>query len=409
MADSAIFRFKLPQSAREELAEGTPPTNVKEKVDRSTGLVSTYAENVKVFSPITNAQFLVKAIHSDEGCQCLMGFDVEINPPACLVGPNHLLVNGVPFAAKGALWLLKAWLAKQRFSRPVIDSLDVEHSELLSVTCTFLFPCEGKDAAFKLLQEFKMHSEGALNQLNELDSLIPENPKPRQPRAFSVGSSDSFTAYVKERLFTVSAYVKNEATSNASQCVKDSDVMRRIRSDAERTLRLEVKVNHAWLRKHDLSAPLNWKGSTAAYEKVFRLARDILRLDDGLRVNMPSEETILSLHQPYQDILRCHLAGENIRHHPHVLYVQASTPKETRDKQSKKFSFVRKHIFSKLGVDLEVPWERQSTYLSPRLKKLLTFPGEYVPDDDFAAYVFSRVSVPARIEMLKGLVGELLA
>lgn len=75
----------------------------------------------------------------------------------------------------------------------------------------------------------------------------------------------------------------------------------------------------------------------------------------------------------YQDILRCHFSGENIRNHHLVTdIVNAQDFGDARKVQQEIFA-IRLDLRERVGVDIEIPWERQTAYLSARLKNLLCF------------------------------------
>src|SRR4051812_30547548 len=87
-------------------------------------------------SPLTGAGFCITPlgmpIRSSDDAPCrienrmqhgrIAGYVVEFNPPACIVGHNRVLVNGVPAAAKAGVWLLKYWLAENGCTQAGLDA-----------------------------------------------------------------------------------------------------------------------------------------------------------------------------------------------------------------------------------------------------------------------------------------------
>ena len=186
------------------------------------------------------------------------------------------------------------------------------------------------------------------------------------------------------------------------------EVKAQLEERAQRTLRVEITVHEKWLRDNDLDSPEAWCDNPAAYEKVFGLLLEALRLDENLRCRAPSEAVMAKLPADQQTILSDHLKGKNARCHELVLNCQGYG-KALTDARNKRFSAFKCQILETTGIDITIPWEIQSTKLSPRLRDWLKFRREYEPDESLAEVIYSRTSVPPVIRRLQEKTAEILA
>lgn len=332
-------------------------------------------------------------------------YEVDVNVPACLIGRNHQLVNGVPRAAEGAFELLKLQAAWRRCTPYGMEQFSFRNVRLKSVTATFLFPVASPDEASEKLLEFRDHAEGVLNYL-----LPPPHSarKKGSPKCYSVGPAHAFTVYIKERAYKIRAYVKQPYVPDAFATFPNEHVERELVEEAQRTVRIEVEVNESWLAQNELTDPEAWRSNLEAYESIFKLVREVLRLDEGLRVRAPSQDVIAKLTPDNQVVMRAHLAGENVRTHELVL-LGARIPDEVILAQTRRFSPFKRDALATASIDYCIPWSIQSSKLSPHLKDWLVYPGMLVPAAHLQAHVFSPASAPPAIEELQQQTADVVA
>jgi len=351
-------------------------------------------------SPLTGAEYRVKAVPltgSPNGH--IAGYIVEINIPACTVGHNLLLVNGVPMASKLACLLFKHWLITSGCSKYGLRLVQFDKVRLHSVTPTYLFRCDDLADAHAARREFSVHSEGVLN---------PKVYKKGSPNpAFSVGPVDNATSYIKHRQYLVSAYVKDGTATKAYAVFDSPAIEQAIRAEAAKYLRVEVAFGGVWLQKMKLDTPDAWllaDGRENPYKVGVDLIRKVLLLDADLRTRAPKEEHIAQLSEADRNILRWHLAAGRMstRQHPLIL------AKPTVHDQNVYFARVKDRLIESMKVDISILWAVQSKEMSPRLADLLKFGGQLKPLASIADHIFSPASVPELIERLEDMIEAIM-
>ncbi len=408
MVDTIGIRAAFPEgmSAEEQSQYGFPYT-INQKTNEQGEITHRFLEEETLVSPLTGAKCKVRALaHTPVALDWLSGYELKVNPPACLIGRNYLLVNGVYQAARGTLELLKHHAASRGCSAEGLELLQLQNTKLTSVTNCFLFEFDTPEEALAKKQELRDYLEGILNHVLPSDSTR-KNKKGRKP-CFSVGADDSVSVYVRLRHMSVIAYIKEPDVPGAFAVFPSDEVKAQLEERAQRTLRVEITVHEKWLRDNDLDSPEAWCDNPAAYEKVFGLLLEALRLDENLRCRAPSEAVMAKLPADQQTILSDHLKGKNARCHELVLNCQGYG-KALTDARNKRFSAFKCQILETTGIDITIPWEIQSTKLSPRLRDWLKFRREYEPDESLTEVIYSRTSVPPAIRRLQEKTAEILA
>ncbi len=364
-------------------------------------------------SPLTGAQFRVTPLGelvNDEGDDRyqygrVAGYLVEVNIPAVAIGHNRLLVNGVRAAMRVGLRLLRFWLSQNGCTRQGLDHIRLKNVVIEDLTLTFLYLFKSVAEARAALYDFRTYTEAVLNRPD-----VAKDDKKRKV-AFSVPkepvgpiSDKTYTSYVRQRGYLLSAYVKELDQPRAFMLpVEDRRCEARISNRSLRTLRIEVQTHGKWLKDNELHTFDSWRANPEAYRKVFNLLRQTLRLDDGMRTKRLLKDTVkkLKLNVSDQAYLTLHLEGVSIRQHADFLAMPKS-------QFSSRYSALRKRIFNATdGIDLDLPYAVQSR-LSSSLCELFVFPDEFEPDEDLAGYLFSRVSEPFVNARLDAMVSEVL-
>jgi hypothetical protein len=406
MVDTVKVVLRFDEQSDIERQQCCFPYLLGQKTDENGEIKSTFYEREPIVSPLTGAKCKVRAVSAPEAAPgCVAGYELEVNVPACMIGRNHLLVNGVPRAAESAVELLRYYAVVRGCSPLGLQQITLGNVRLASVTPTFLFDFATPKEALEHLRELRDYAEGVLN--HEQRSRTSK-PKKGRSCCYTVGPEGCFTLYIKLREFTIIAYIKQPNVPDAFETFPSPEVEQELVELALRTIRVEVELHGKWLKENDLDNPEAWRKNPSAYKKVFQLARDALRLDENLRVRAPSDAIIDKLPADHQTVMRAHLAGENIRDHELVLNCDG-TVEQVVDAQNKKFSAFKQLALKETGVDYSIPWEIQSTKLSPHLKNWFVDRGEFVPRDSLREHVFSRTSGKPAIAMLAGVTDMLLA
>lgn len=369
---------------------------------------------IYAISPLTVAKYSIEPVGAlmpdkdDERFKSgtVVGYRVNLNIPACVIGHNRILVNGVPFAAQAALELLKFWLACNGCTREGLDRIQLDNAIIKGLTPTYFEEFDSEKEARGALLEFRQHSEAVLNYKIGKDGnakLKPAFSIPRDP--VEADSDQTYTSYIKQREFMISAYVKERNQPNSTLLpIEDDAVEAKVQDSHVRVLRLEPKVYPKLLKDMGLHKVEAWVDNPEAYKKIFNLTRNTLRLDDGLRSTRLKLTTVdgLDLSTSDKDYLRHHLSGKSVRTHADFLAVP-------KNKESSRYSALRQRIFKATdGIDLNIPYSVQSRDISSMLATRLVHRGEFKPEDEIAPYIFSRVSAPVVIAQLKTMIGEVL-
>lgn len=332
----------------------------------------------------------------------IAGYLVEVNVPAGIIGHNRQLVNSVPQAARGGVWLLKYWMASNGCTQAGLERISPDNVSIIEVTTTAFYEFDSEDLAREALHEFRTHTEAILNKKGKSDDESKSEVAYSYPlKPVDADAKYTYTSYVRKREFLISAYVKELDQPNSFLLPIDDDRLEaEMQEFTVRTLRVEVKVHAKWLTDHGLDRISQWENNPEAYKTVFGLLRTTLRLDEKIRTRRLKKTTVpsLQLSPKAKKYLAYHLNGNNVRNHRDLEEMP------TRSARSKYYSAIRLRILENEGIDLDIPYVVQTRQLSPRLSTLLVYPGEFKPADHFAGYVYSRVSVPEAMSTLKDAV-----
>jgi hypothetical protein len=357
----------------------------------------------EVKSPLTDAGFLVKAVgvggirHGRIG-----GYWLSVNIPACSVGHNRELVNGVYWAASIAWALLRYFLASRGCTEKELSCLPWTNVRIGPLTLTFLEECATATEASSLINDVRQHAEAILNRGPH---SLPGKKKVYVKPEGAEWPNDIFTLYIKDREFGTTLYVKQPGVEKAFlKKIDDPELEFEVQERSERTLRIEVTPHGAWLQANHLDQPDKWLNNPGAYEKVFDLIKGKLQLVKKWRVNRMRKSTVFNLALPEEDrrCLSLHIAGREFGDYP-VLHVY-----EDENARSKRLSAIRSRVFDATGIDLRIPWKVQRNGIRPGLAEVLKYTGQFVPREHLQDVVYSRRTAPAAYYQLEALTAELL-
>lgn len=412
MCDSITILVLLPDQSPAEYERCQYPSRGKEDTDEASSDFRIQYPR----SPLTGAGYKVTAVgeklssKSDVGPieknrkihGRVDGYLVNLNPPACTVGHNRLLVNGVPAAIDVGLALLKHWLAENGCTREGLDAVVGQNVDIVSATPTFLFSRLDEPEARLNLAQFRGRSIAVCN--GKMKGSVTRPPAFSVPPKPPKRGEYIYNSYIKLREYLLDCYVKRFG-AKGSVCIPITDHTAEltVAQLSNRTLRIGTKLHGKWLKDHDLNKAANWQGSNDGYEKAFALVRSTLRLDEDLRTKQIRSQTVAALNLPESDktLLRYHLDRNKAREHPRFSVL---SPKQA----SKAYSASRLRILESTKIDLDINYEDQLKTLIPSLGELLVFPGQYEPSERIAQFIFSPVSVPIALERLAMLTDDIL-
>lgn len=339
----------------------------------------------------------------------IAGYRVEVNPPACAIGHNRLLENSIPAAASIGFWLLKFWLASNGCTQEGLDRIRFENVEIVDATNTFLFKFDSEDEARAFLAEYRAHTEAAMNNKGtDGNSQKPAFSVPPEPDE-EPEDGYNFTAYVRHREYLIKAYVKQTNQPKATMLpISNAALEAKVMDESARIFRWEVQLHGKWLKDNDLSTVQQWREHDDPYAVTFSLMRDLLRLDDGLRLHRLKRTSVekLPLNDRDKMFVLHHLEGKKVRNHP--VFRSHSDFRDMTDLERRKYySALKRRVLKKIGLDFDIPYAVQIKQMSARVCSVLTYPG-YVAPANLAGYVFSPMSALVVIKKLKNLVAHIM-
>lgn len=351
-------------------------------------------------SPLTGGQFKIRPEfkhHPNQPAQ-LIGYEVSINTPACLVGNNALMDNLVYLSLVASRDLLHYNLLHRGCDPRLVKKILLKRAELRSVTFTYLVPFDDFEQATSANAAMEDISESHINAKQPEHSI--EAP------AKSVTSRGSTSVEMKfGRKYEITSYVKKGRTKLSYNRFVNQTVEKAIFAESSRHLRVEIMLKATWLRNpktkeligHDPTRPESWRDGKASrlYKEGFLIIRRELGLDRNLRLRRPQPSHMSKLSQAEREVLTSHLAGNDYRRHERF----ANMTKQYASK-------VKRSIEKKLKIDMSVPW-RKSHKSTALLAKHLIWRGAFTPPDHLADHCFVRSTISERLPQLKAEIEKL--
>lgn len=391
MSDSMAIIFPIVNMPEEDFERLNFPYNTLMPLDNNGEVKSPFSCWMTTRSPITNEGYRIRGILSNKSGQrpVLDAYEVELNPPACIIGNNLLLVNNVYKGGIAALYLLQYWLAEQGCSIKELNAISTDTAVIKSVTLTYLADCSSNEEAHAERNNMYSHGDALHNKKSRKVPL-------KKSQVYKVGGDENATVYMNHHDYKISCYVKDVIVGGASSNFASAEVEDTLRKEAEKYLRIELKANERWLTSHDRQSIKSWrhlKGRPSPYCIGMETIRAYLRLDDDLRIRSPKPEHLEKLSEYEGKLLRGHLKGRSARNHVSL-----------KGSNSRKFYPVRKRLLKKIRIDLNIPWEVQRSKLRPSLDALLSTQVRYRPTEDLADHVYCLRSINAALRRLEELI-----
>ena len=354
-----------------------------------------------VTSPLTGARFIVTAIltsNATTGKYVATGYRVSVNVPACLIGNNAILTNDVPSAVEAAYRLLKHHLVNERIDVNLLAKISLERAIITSVTPTFLFRLSSEDKARSMNDKFYRRAHALLK--------MPTGAKSKAPvRIFASGKCKTIYVTPSREDYEITAYVKSGPNSNSFNSFPSSELQDQVYQESGKLLRVEIKLNKRWLKSNKLDTFKAWQGVKEftvekqndpallnPYQRIYQLIRDVLRLNDNLRLRAPRAQDLKGLPESQQSIVRAHINGQDYKSHPAL-----------KDKHRVHDWRLKKKILETLRIDLSIPWAVQRDDLSQELVDVLSWDNRRKVPRPLADVCLSRQSTEKKLAELDAL------
>lgn len=362
---------KLPMHARLKV-----PLIVGSDINPRTGeLLSRKLKPTKGFSPMSNTKtwWLVrseKLLIDGQWEDVATSIEADLNLPNALAGQNLEHGTSVYAAGVGALYLIKIWLAKEGLDRMYINMLTEADVTLLAVTLTYLISCPTTADAKALVHDIRTTAHILSSRAESYES---------SNETINVHTKHGkLSAYHK----TLLKFCRFAADAPTAHILEANSLL----------VRLESKLNAAFLAKVGMTSLLSWKDAYAdgLYEMFFQ--KTVLApLQLELRHNRPRPEALAGLTNTEAEFVLHYLDGGDPKTFTNV--AQAAFPTQALSK-------LRIAIRRKLCIDTDIPWVEHTKLRCFKLKDQLLYPGDYVPPAERAPWCFCRASWPQLLQKL---------
>lgn len=371
---------KLPLNARLQV-----PLIVGSDVNPRTGeLLSRKHKPTKGFSPMSNTKtwWLVrseKLLIDAQWEDVATSIEADLNLPNALTGQNLEHGTSVYAAGTGALYLIKIWLATAGLDRMYINRVTEANIKLLAVTLTYLITCLTNAEAKALVHDIRTTAHILSSRAESYES-----------------SNETINMHTKHG--KLSAYHKT--LLKFCRFAVDAPTADILEANAL-LVRLESKLNAAFLAKVGMTSLLSWKDAYAdgLYELFFqKTVLDPLQLD--LRHNRPRPEALACLTTTEAEFVLHYLDGGDPKAFANVAH--AAFPTQALSK-------LRIAVRRKLCIDTDIPWVEHTKLRCFKLKDRLVYAGDYMPPTERASWCFCKESWPQLLQKLADRLDHALA
>ena len=346
---------------------------------------------------MTGAQFKVTPVFRDNKLARkgeLIGYEISINVPACVVGNNALLQILVYLCCVLALEFLKSYLLKAGCSPSIVAQMNLEHTSIKEVALTYLLDCKDRADANDYNKMIENYGEATLNTKHT-------NNKIKKPITTASSAGQTTVTITKYRAFEAKSYVKVGPSPHSFEHFPNPQVHDAIYGESCHKVRIEYNAREKWLKANGGDSPLAWKKRSKAVEliaKAFQEIKDYLRVSENLRSKRPKPDQIAKLSPAEQTILLDYFAGDDPKQHPLMV-----------GKSAQYFSSIKRHIETELRIDMSIPWSIHSTKISPDLPIWMQLPAEYQAPEHLVDHCFVRETVKAKLQELRQINAKLAA
>ena len=397
MTDSIKLFSNIEHVEATEEDFNTLPVVVNQIINQDGEVSSSTPAYQWINSKLTGAQFKVTPVFRDKKFARkseLIGYEISVNVPACVVGNNALLQILVYGCCAFALEFLKSYLLEAGCSPRIVAQLDLEHASITGLALTYLLDCKDRADANRYNSLIENYGEATLNSKHT-------DIKGKKPITTVRSAGQATVTITKSRAFEAKSYVKVGPTHRSFERFPSSQVSSAIYAVSGRKVRLEFNANEKWLVANGGDSPLVWKKkakAAALTAKAFQEITGYLRVSENLRSKRPKPDQIAKLPPAEQIILRDNFAGVDPKQHPLMV-----------GKSIQYFSSIKRHIEAELRIDITIPWAIHSTKISPDLPVWMQLPAEYEAPEHLMEHCFVRETAKAKLQELRQINADLAA
>jgi hypothetical protein len=397
MTDSIKLSISIEHVVASDEELDTLPFLVDQNINHYGEVLSSTPKPRWIKSPLTGAKVVVTPVFQNNKLARkgeLIGYEISVNVPACVIGNNALLQILVYWCCLFALEFLKSYLLQEGCSPAIVNQLDLEHSSIKWLALTHLLDCKDRAEANRYNALIESYGDATLNTKHT-------NLKQKKPITTWSSAGQATVNIFKPRANDAHSYVKVGPTPNSFESFQSAEVREAVYAESRNKVRVEINTIEKWLIANGGNSPLAWKNKAKAAElvfKAFKEIKDYLRVSENLRSKRPKPDQLAKLPPADQTILLDYFDGVDPKQHPSMA-----------GKSMQYLSSIKRNIESELRIDITIPWAIHSTKISPDLPIWMQLPDEYQAPDHLVDHCFVRETAKAKLKQLRQINADLAA
>ncbi len=367
MTDSIKIHISTAKINQESLAKVPRPQLLKTDEHDPNIMTGIVSQKQYPTSPLTGNGYELQTLTDAHGQ--ILGIDVSVNVPSCLVGQNIEHGLSVYAASCSSLLLVHHYLVKHGVPKEEVNKLSHDDIEITQVTLTYLIGSVNTAKDMELIT-------------NTICTLHPERKKHKGK--YSEGTEGFFdadgnkTIRCNMRPYALSCYAK------ATDLLTDTSH----EEFGQSHIRIELILHRRELKSMNRSKPDSWSTAhrSGAYADIFEtyVRNKFFRLDDNLRQNRPDATDIAKLTGLSLSVFKGYMEGKDPRTKSQFKELRAKNPRA----EQKLYSQVKRDIFNKLRVDITIPFSKHMQLSMAKLERLMVWAGDHHPHEDVVKHCF---------------------
>lgn len=369
MTDSIKVHISTAKINQDFMGEVPRPQLLKTDRYDSNILTGILAQKQYPISPLTGKGYELKTLADAHGR--ILGIDVSVNVPSCTVGQNIEHGLSVMAACMVSFLLAKHYLATHWVPKEELDKLECDDIEITQATLSYLIKSK--------------------NTLKDMDFIassicILHRVRKKHKGKFAEGTQGLFdadgnkTIRCNMRPFALNCYAK------ATDLLTGTDHEEFGKSH----IRIELILHSSELKKMQRSKPHEWGGAheSGAYAEIFEthIRNKFFRLHENLRQNRPDATDISKLSGLSLSVFKGYMEGKDARTKSQFKALKEKNPRA----EQKLYSQVKRDIFEKLRIDINIPFSKHMQLSTAKLDKLVVWAGDHHPSEDVVENCFCK-------------------
>jgi hypothetical protein len=367
MTDSIKVHISTAKINQDSLAKVPRPQLIKTDQHDPNIMTGVLSKKQYPSSPLTGNGYELQTLTDAHGQ--ILGIDVSVNVPSCLVGQN--IEHGLSvYAASCSCHLLVChYLVKHGVPKGEVNKLNHDDIDITQVTLTYLIGSVDTTKDMELIT-------------NTICTLHPERKKHKGK--YAEGTQGFFdadgnkTIRCNMRPFALSCYAKAPDLLTGTNHEEFG----------QSHIRIELILHRSELKSMQRNKPQNWIAAhqSGVYADIFEtyVRNKFFRLDDNLRQNRPDATDIAKLTGLSLSVFKGYMEGKDPRTKSQFKELRAKNPRA----EQKLYSQVKRDILEKLRIDITIPFSKHMQLSMAKLERLMVWLGDHHPHEDVVEHCF---------------------